>query len=99
MGDDECNTDADCDDGVPDCSDGFDNDGDGWIDYLEDPGCNNDPTTDNEINGNTGFECSNNLDDDTDGFIDGNDFGCESHSDGDESNCGDGHYRKHYCYK
>ncbi|MCH7568659.1 MAG: SMP-30/gluconolactonase/LRE family protein [Nanoarchaeota archaeon] len=70
---------------LSECSDFFDNEliPDGWIDYPEDPGCV-DANDDDEVNTNTGFQCSNNIDDDGDGLIDGNDPGCVDWQDDDE---------------
>jgi len=48
------------------CNDGADNDGDGEIDYPNDPGCSSN-TDDNE---NGAFACDNGIDDDADGLID-----------------------------
>jgi hypothetical protein len=48
----------------PECSNGIDDDGDGFIDG-DDLDCTE-----------TGPECSNGIDDDGDGFIDGDDFDC-----------------------
>ncbi|MFO0547344.1 MAG: hypothetical protein U0271_03090 [Polyangiaceae bacterium] len=72
------------------CNDGIDNDGDGFIDYPEDPGCEAAADPDEtDIP-----ECSNGVDDDGDGFIDfPDDTGCSSLLDGTESGlpaCGDG---------
>jgi hypothetical protein len=60
------------------CSDGVDNDGDGWID-AEDPGCYDGsvyhPEYDNESN--TGYECSDGIDNDSDGVRDSFDPDCD----------------------
>ena len=53
-----------------DCSDGVDNDGDGYIDCI-DFDCNGDPACPTE-------DCSNGTDDDGDGYIDCDDFDCSS---------------------
>ena len=69
------------------CSDNLDNDGDGLIDYPNDPGCSN-PYDDDETNNNPPvYQCSDNLDNDGDGLIDyPNDPGCYSALDDDETN-------------
>jgi hypothetical protein len=53
----------------PPCDDGFDNDGDGWVDALMDPGCR-DPAWSLEDP-----KCDDGLDNDGDGFIDWDGFG------------------------
>lgn len=71
--------------GDPHCSDGIDNDGDGWVDSV-DPGCwtvqwdiNSYDSTDNdEVNVNTGHHCSDGIDNDRAGDIDGKDAECTS---------------------
>ena len=67
------------------CSDGNDNDGDGYID-LNDPGCAN-KNDDSELDPNV--ECDDGVDNDGDNAIDYNDGGCSGPTDTDESNCGD----------
>lgn len=76
----------------PQCSDGSDNDSDGWTDYPADPGCTS--LTDNSESPNP--QCSDLVDNDGDGDIDDSsinavnpDAGCTGISDNDESNCGD----------
>ncbi|MCH7568729.1 MAG: hypothetical protein IIA87_04885, partial [Nanoarchaeota archaeon] len=75
------------------CNDGIDNDGDGWIDYLEDPGCGN-AEDDDESNPNTEFECSDGIDNDGDGLTDGYDPDCIFWFDNNETKtlpqCSDG---------
>ncbi|MCO6429902.1 MAG: DUF11 domain-containing protein [Deltaproteobacteria bacterium] len=72
------------------CSDGIDNDGDGWID-LDDPGCTS-PNDDDEFNKVP--QCKDGKDNDGDGWIDLDDPGCSSPNDDDEFNklpqCKDG---------
>jgi hypothetical protein len=73
----------------PQCSDGIDNDGDGLIDYPNDPGCyapNQDSEVDDCPSGPNCPECGNGKDDDGNGLIDfsGNDPGCYAASDTDE---------------
>jgi hypothetical protein len=67
---------------VAQCDDGKDNDGDGKIDYPNDPGCtspSDDSETDTCPNGAGCPACSNGKDDDGDGLIDyPKDFGCAS---------------------
>ncbi len=66
----------------PDCSNGLDDDGDGLIDFPNDPGCN-DALDSNERG--APFECDNGVDDDGDGDIDyPDDSGCESPMDDSE---------------
>ena len=73
----------------PQCSDGIDNDGDGWID-LDDSGCDG-PNDDDETNKP---QCKDGKDNDGDGKIDfPNDPGCDSPTDNDERDipaCKDG---------
>lgn len=68
------------------CSDGQDNDEDGFTD-LDDPGCD---STDDQDEGN-GFarstpECNDNVDNDGDGFTDLTDIGCQNAFDNSEGN-------------
>ena len=77
----------------PQCADGCDNDRDGLID-LEDPGCLDDPTRNQEFNV---AHCRDNQDNDGDGNVDyPNDPGCTTRDDPLEDNpdplpgCGDG---------
>jgi uncharacterized repeat protein (TIGR01451 family) len=60
-----------CDVKKPQCSDGIDNDGDGWID-LDDSGCDN-PQDDDETNKP---QCQDGKDNDGDGWIDSDDKCC-----------------------
>ena len=70
---------------VPECRDGIDNDGDVFIDYPADPGCEN-PDDDNETDIITPPECSDLIDNDGDGFIDyPADPGCINAADDNES--------------
>src|SRR3989344_2538889 len=71
------------------CSDGIDNDGDGFIDYPNDPGCS---SADDDDETNVPLpQCSDGIDNDGDGFIDyPNDPGCSSADDDDETNNGGG---------
>ena len=60
----------------PDCDDGLDDDGDGLVDYPDDPGCES-PTDPSERS--SLLVCDNGLDDDGDGLIDHPaDPGCDS---------------------
>ena len=68
------------------CSDGIDNDGDGYTDFPSDPGCAN-KNDKSELNPN--IECDDGSDNDGDGNTDMDDAGCSSPSDDDETNCGD----------
>lgn len=65
----------------PDCDDGIDEDGDGLIDYPDDPGCSS-PGDESELD--LTLVCDNGLDDDLDGTIDSGDPGCDDPTDGDE---------------
>ncbi|HPG27653.1 MAG TPA: trypsin-like serine protease [Myxococcota bacterium] len=51
----------------PDCDDGLDDDGDGLVDYPNDPGCASPADTSERA---AGLVCDNGLDDDGDGLID-----------------------------
>lgn len=65
------------------CADGADNDGDGRIDYPDDPGCD---ALDDEDESDP-MACSDGLDNDADGLIDyPEDTGCDSAEDNDEVN-------------
>ena len=78
------------------CSDGVDNDGDGRIDFPNDPGCTG-PTDDSEAGGDDGgdtdpggdrgdAECEDGRDNDGDGRVDfPDDPGCSSRSDDSEA--------------
>ncbi len=66
----------------PACSDGIDNDNDGFTDFPYDKGCFDSVDTDE-----AGNACSDGIDNDGDGFIDfPNDAGCSSGYDTDETN-------------
>jgi len=73
------------------CSDGVDNDGDGFADHPEDPGCLT-PIDPFELAPYPWVECDNGLDDDSDGLIDyPDDPGCIGPGSHDESpSCSDG---------
>ncbi len=73
---------------MPQCSDGRDNDGDGKIDYPNDPGCFS-PQEDSEVDdcptGPQCPQCSDGIDNDGNGLIDDpNDPGCSSAADDEE---------------
>lgn len=75
----------------PECSDGFDDDDDGHVDYPDDLGCSSssDPT---EIRVDDPF-CNDGFDNDFDGHIDfPGDFGCAALEEGQENGC---HY---FCF-
>jgi hypothetical protein len=79
---------------VPQCSDEKDNDGDGLIDFPNDPGCDS-PQDDSEVNGGSSPQCSDGKDNDGDGRIDyPDDPGCTDRTDNDETDnqpeCSDG---------
>ncbi len=68
-------------DPTPACSDGLDNDGDGKVDFPNDPGCFNEDDPD-EINPEELPECSDDIDNDGDEFTDyPDDPECESAAD------------------
>jgi hypothetical protein len=73
---------------LPQCSDGIDNDGDGKIDYPNDPGCfvaQQDIETDDCPDGPGCPQCGNGKDDDNNGLTDyPADPGCTSAGDSDE---------------
>lgn len=74
---------------LPVCSDGVDNDDDGYTDYPEDPGCVTPETADEQFP-NPVTECSDGVDNDGDGDIDvTEDDGCESAADDIEDTCDD----------
>lgn len=65
----------------PECNDGVDNDGDGYIDYPADPGCTAADDYDETV-----YVCSDGIDNDGDGYTDyPDDIGCDSATDNDES--------------
>ena len=66
------------------CSDGIDNDGDGFTDFPSDPGCSSGSDNDEF---NVLAQCSDGIDNDGDGFTDfPSDPGCSSATDNDEFN-------------
>jgi hypothetical protein len=67
------------------CKDTIDNDGDGLIDWPNDPGC----TSKNDQSELGTNECDDGVDNDGDDYIDTSDSGCVSAYGTDESNCGD----------
>ncbi len=70
--------------GNSECNDGIDNDGDGLIDYGQDPGCSS--LGDNsELDPN--IQCDNGIDDDGDGAIDSADTCCQSYPSKEEDFC------------
>jgi hypothetical protein len=74
----------------PQCSDGVDNDGDGLVDFPEDPGCIG-PNDDSEDSAPSP-QCSDGRDNDGDGKVDyPNDPGCsDAHQDTETDDCPDG---------
>jgi cellulase/cellobiase CelA1 len=72
----------------PECADGLDNDNDGYIDFPDDPGCEDyhDDEEYNETKPSNPAACSDNIDNDGDGLIDEEDPGCTSSDDNDEYN-------------
>ncbi|MBU0756832.1 MAG: hypothetical protein KKF44_02095 [Nanoarchaeota archaeon] len=69
------------------CKDGTDNDGDGYTDYPNDPGCS---SKNDKTETDSGVECDDGTDNDGDGDTDTNDGGCTGPADTDETDCGDG---------
>ncbi len=69
------------------CNDEIDNDGDGYVDWPNDPGCRN-ANDNSELNSK--IECDDGIDNDGDSAIDYNDGGCTGPTDNDETDCGDG---------
>jgi hypothetical protein len=69
------------------CNDGYDNDGDGYTDYPNDPGCSS-STDNNEYNSTSqSYQCNDGYDNDGDGYTDyPNDPGCSSSTDNSEHN-------------
>ena len=74
---------------VSQCSDGLDNDGDGLLDYPEDPGCS---APDDSSEQSPSLPCDDGLDNDADGLIDyPADLGCKDPTWGLENpQCSDG---------
>ena len=71
------------------CNDGADNDGDGRVDYPNDPGCSSSIDNDeyNQIIINPTYQCNDGIDNDSDGRVDyPNDPGCSSYNDDSEYN-------------
>lgn len=75
---------TDCGGGLGHCSDGLDNDGDGLVDYPNEPGCATACDT-NEQDPYAPLECADGLDNDGDSVADLADPGCASAADRDES--------------
>lgn len=76
------------------CNDGIDNDGDGLIDFPDDPCCTSE--TDNTENSQPSPQCSDGRDNDNDGKIDfPNDPGCTSpQQDTETDDCPSGPHRR-----
>ncbi|NIO19311.1 MAG: hypothetical protein GTN76_00830 [Candidatus Aenigmarchaeota archaeon] len=72
--------------GAKACNDKTDNDGDGYTDFPDDPGCSS-KNDRSELDPNV--ECDDGIDNDGDNDIDYNDGGCTGPTDDDETNCGD----------
>jgi hypothetical protein len=68
---------------VPECSDGLDNDSDGYVDFGGDPAC--DSASDNTEAPLDSHECNDGLDNDGDNLVDGEDPGCNGQFDDSES--------------
>jgi len=69
---------------VEQCQDGTDNDGDGFVDYPDDPSCNS--ATDDTESPYDYVACNNGIDDDADGYIDyPDDPSCANDTDTTES--------------
>lgn len=69
------------------CKDKTDNDGDGLTDWPDDPGCTN---KNDKTETNPSLECDDGIDNDGDSAVDTSDTGCDSPTDDDETDCGDG---------
>lgn len=69
---------------MPECSDGVDNDGDGFIDFPNDPECTDAQDNNEGPDAAAAPQCSDTVDNDGDGVADAADPGC--HTDGDASN-------------
>ena len=67
---------------VPECSDAIDNDFDGALDVLADPGCESPRDPSERASG--AIACDDGLDNDGDGQFDFSDSGCSSPGDGSE---------------
>ncbi len=68
------------------CRDGIDNDGDGLVDYPDDPGCYDEY---DDFEGDATTECQDGIDNDWDGYVDyPEDNGCYSSQDNSELNPG-----------
>ena len=65
----------------PDCANGLDDDGDGFADYPDDPGCTH---ASDELEKDDRLVCDNALDDDGDGLTDASDPGCARPDDNNE---------------
>ncbi len=66
------------------CADGMDNDGDGFVDYPEDPGCQS--ASDTDETDPTPAACADSIDNDQDGRVDyPDDPGCDSAVDDNET--------------
>lgn len=72
--------------GLKACKDTIDNDGDGYTDWPDDPGCAN-KNDNSELN--PSIECDDGSDNDGDSDTDMDDSGCSSPTDDDETDCGD----------
>ena len=76
-----------CAGGCPECDDGIDNDGDGLVDWAEDPGCGGIPAW--PLGEEP--ECNDGVDNNSDGLIDTDDPSCQGPSDDPEGpGCGIG---------
>jgi hypothetical protein len=69
----------------PACSDGIDNDGDGWVD-TDDPGCIFNPLSNEDDGFQTQYDCNDGVDNDGDGLIDADDPYCDHARDNSEFN-------------
>jgi hypothetical protein len=67
------------------CADGIDNDGDGLIDYPQDPGCDSARDNDETDPPPPAAQCADGIDNDGDGKIDLADPGCVNSTDNDET--------------
>lgn len=82
----------------PQCDDGRDNDGDGWVDYPSDSGCSSDNDNSERSNNNDDeTECNDGRDNDGDGDRDLRDAGCRNSDDDSEDSDDNDNDRDRQC--
>lgn len=74
----------------PACDDGLDNDGDGFADFPDDPGCADPGDPGEWAVGSSALPCDNAVDDDGDGLVDHADPGCAAPERVEDPLCNDG---------